>query len=162
MIIGPEAVSILIAWKGKSVGIRVFLKHGRIILGMILLGSFTNGAAASDAILCHVHQEACNGRLSGRPVALEIFPKPVTAMTELTFRLILPEHDLKENASPYIDLGMPGMQMGPNRVTLKAVSPRVYEGKGIIVKCPSGKRTWQATVTIPGHGVIAFVFDVRY
>ncbi len=142
-------------------GVRI-LQHGLIILGMIVFGFFKSGAAATEAIPCHVHQEACNGLLSGRPVALEIFPKPVTAMTELIFRLALPEHDLKKNTSPYIDLGMPGMHMGPNRVTLKAVSPGVYEGNGIIVKCPSGKRTWQATVTIPGHGVIGFVFDVRY
>lgn len=161
MIIGLEAVSILFTWKGKGVEMQVLLKRGLIILG-IMFGFFTTGAAAPDAILCHVHQEACKGLLSGRPVELEIFPKPVTAMTELTFRLTLPEDSLKENISPYIDLGMPGMQMGPNRVTLNAVSHRVYEGNGIIVKCPSGKRTWQATVTIPGHGVIAFVFDVRY
>jgi hypothetical protein len=57
---------------------------------------------------------------------------------------------------------MPGMNMGLNRVELRAVKDSVYEGQGIIVRCPSGRRTWEATVTLPEAGQVEFVFDVIY
>ena len=52
--------------------------------------------------------------------------------------------------------------MGPNRVKMKPVGKNVYEGKGVIVKCPSGHRVWRATVTVPDMGKAEFVFDVIY
>lgn len=121
--------------------------------------------AATDAdhagsVNCDVHRGPCTRELSDTRVALDISPKPVTAMTDLTFRITL---EGKEPISaPYIDLGMPGMKMGPNRVSLQPVGNGVYEGTGIIVRCPSGKRTWKATVTLPGAGTAEFVFDVIY
>ena len=63
---------------------------------------------------------------------------------------------------PYIDLGMPGMNMGPNRVQLKPVGKDTYEGQGVIVKCPSDRRIWQARLTIPDVGQADFIFDVIY
>jgi hypothetical protein len=54
------------------------------------------------------------------------------------------------------------MDMGSNRVELRAVKDSMYEGQGIIVRCPSGRRTWKATVTLPGAGQAEFVFDVIY
>jgi hypothetical protein len=57
---------------------------------------------------------------------------------------------------------MPGMKMGPNRIQLKSAGNDTYEGRGVIVKCPSGRRTWRATVTVPDFGQTDFVFDVIY
>ena len=37
-----------------------------------------------------------------------------------------------------------------------------YEGRGVIVRCPSGRRIWQATITLPDVGRINFIFDVIY
>jgi hypothetical protein len=93
-------------------------------------------------------------------VTFDILPKPVKAMKDLTFRLTLTGKKLSSN--PYIDLGMPGMNMGPNRVDLKSVGGDTYEGQGVIVRCQSGRRTWKATVTLPDAGKIEFVFDVLY
>jgi len=81
-------------------------------------------------------------------------------MKDLKFQVILSGE--KKIPAPYIDLGMPGMNMGPNRVELRSVSDNVYEGQGIIVRCPSGRRTWKATVTLPEVGKVEFVFDVIY
>jgi hypothetical protein len=88
-------------------------------------------------------------------------------MKELIFRLTLTGRELSDN--PHIDLSMPGMAMGPNRVRMKRVgnnTSRVgnntYEGQGVIVKCPSGRRTWKATVSLPDAEVMDFVFDVLY
>ena len=81
-------------------------------------------------------------------------------MADLGFTVILTGK--KPSAPPFIDLGMPGMKMGPNQVILTADEKNVYQGKGIIVRCPSGRKTWQATVTVPDVGTAEFVFDVIY
>jgi hypothetical protein len=93
-------------------------------------------------------------------VTLDILPKPVMAMKDLTFTLTVSGKDL--SSEPFIDLGMPGMDMGPNRVELRRVKDTVYEGQGVIVRCPSGRKTWKATVTLPQTGKVEFVFDVIY
>ena len=109
---------------------------------------------------CNFHRGSCSQSVSDCEVTLDIVPKPVEAMKDLTFTVTLAGK--QPSASPFIDLGMPGMHMGPNRVTLEPVSAGVYEGKGIIVRCPSGKRIWRAEVTIPDIGKVDFVFDVIY
>jgi len=113
-----------------------------------------------EMVNCNIHSAPCRQDLSGMAVVLDINPKPVKAMTNLNFRVTFAEKQAV--AAPYIDLGMPGMKMGPNRVSLKSVGKGVYEGTGIIVRCPSGKRIWKATVTLPNVGSVDFVFDVIY
>ena len=147
------------------------LGHGHIdpsqSLCILLLTAFifsgpTAWAASksSDEKNCNIQQGSCTQNLSGRKITLEIQPRPVKAMNELTFRVTLTGRKLASN--PYIDLGMPGMDMGPNRVHLKRVDKRVYEGLGIIVRCASGRRTWRAAVTLPDLGEVHFIFDVIY
>lgn len=114
----------------------------------------------ASGINCNIHQGACTQELPGLKIILDIFPKPVKAMTDLFFRVTL--SGKMPEIGPYIDLGMPGMKMGPNRVKLKPVGDGIYEGEGIIVKCPSGRRTWRTTVTVPGAGAADFIFDVVY
>jgi hypothetical protein len=81
-------------------------------------------------------------------------------MIDLTFRLTL--SGAAREKPPFIDLDMPDMFMGYNRVYLAAERPGVYSGNGVIVRCPSGIPTWKATVTAPGSGEVTFVFDVEY
>jgi hypothetical protein len=95
-----------------------------------------------------------------RTVELDITPKPVKAMEELTFRVRVSGEALKK--PPHIDLGMPAMKMGPNQVTMKKVADLIYQGKGVIVRCPSGKTIWEAKVTVPDVGRARFIFDVVY
>ncbi len=59
-----------------------------------------------------------------------------------------------------VDLSMPGMYMGENRVMLKRSPDGTYSGKGVIPKCRSGRRLWKATVTVPGAGAAGFLFNV--
>ena len=113
-----------------------------------------------NLINCSIQQGPCTKDLAGMAVTLDILPKPVVAMKDLKFQVILSGG--KPTTNPYIDLGMPGMNMGPNRVELRPVKDKVYEGQGIIVRCPSGRRTWKATVTLPEVGEVEFVFDVIY
>ena len=109
---------------------------------------------------CDLHHHPCIIELSDCTVTLDISPKPIKAMKDLIFRIILSGN--KSASNPYIDLSMPGMDMGPNRVQLKNLGEGMYEGGGIIVRCPSGKKTWKATVTLPGLGRAEFIFDVIY
>lgn len=114
----------------------------------------------SKMINCDIHHGTCTQKLQGTDIILDISPKPVKAMTDLKFTIT---RTGKQGASePFIDLGMPGMKMGPNRVLLKSNGKGVYSGTGIIVRCPSGKRIWKATVTFPDMGSVDYIFDVIY
>lgn len=117
-------------------------------------------SAGAPPINCLAHDGKCSLSLGKETVTLEIMPRPVTAMQDLTFTVTL-SGKLPEQA-PYLDLGMPAMKMGPNRVQLKTAGDGIYKGKGVIVRCKSGRRTWFANVVVPGAGEAKFVFDVVY
>jgi len=125
-------------------------------LFIVLAGS----GFAGDSVDCDIQNGSCIKPLQSAQVTLDIYPKPVKAMQDLTFRITVTGST--PGADPYIDLGMPGMNMGPNRVALKAVDTGVYEGAGVIVRCPSGRRIWYARVSVPGLGQVDFTFDVVY
>jgi hypothetical protein len=116
--------------------------------------------ASEPAVNCNAHEGVCSLPLGDLEVTLEISPRPVKAMQDLVFKVSITNH-VSANP-PYIDLGMPGMKMGPNRVLLESTGQDTYEGKGVIVRCPSGRRTWFADVIVPGSGAVKFVFDVIY
>lgn len=115
---------------------------------------------AQAGIDCAIQSGPCTKSFAAGTLTLDINPKPVRAMENLTFTVtfsgVKPAHD------PFIDLAMPGMIMGPNRVVLKRAGDTTYQGTGVIVRCPSGRRTWKATVTVPDRGSAEFIFDVVY
>lgn len=113
-------------------------------------------ATAGDSI----HNGQCAGVFAGRQVTLDINPKPVSHMKELTFSLTIdPCTPLPDSLQ--LDLAMPGMFMGQNRVTLAKTGKCSYTGKGIIVRCMSGRTLWQATLLLPELGNPAFTFNAR-
>jgi hypothetical protein len=129
-----------------------------------LVSLFFLGAAIARAAdpepNCAIHEGACTLSAGNRTVTLNILPKPVRAMQELTFRVEVGGEP--PSAPPVIDLDMPGMEMGPNQVRLRRVNATVFEGKGVIVRCPSGKRLWSATVILSPTDQAKFLFRVRY
>jgi len=131
---------------------------------VICQGAIWSARAADPSpeslVNCSIQEKPCAKELAGISVTLDILPKPVMAMKDLKFQVTLSGE--KKTAIPYIDLSMRGMNMGPNRVELRPVKDNVYEGQGIIVRCPSGRRTWVATVTLPEVGKVEFIFDVIY
>jgi hypothetical protein len=136
-----------------------------VILTAFLLaqpGRILAGDKYQDMINCDLHAGSCTQSVSEHTVTLEVTPRPVKAMQDLSFKVGLSRELPPNTKPPYIDLGMPGMNMGPNRVRLEPTGSTVFEGSGIIVRCPSGRRTWRATVTIPGMGQVDFIFDVIY
>jgi hypothetical protein len=143
----------------------VITKLTVILLTAFLLaapGRISAGDKYQEMINCDLHTGPCTQSFSENTVILEVTPRPVKAMQDLSFKVTLTGTLSKALKAPYIDLGMPGMNMGPNRVQLKSTGNATYEGSGVIVRCPSGRRTWQATVTIPDAGQIEFIFDVIY
>jgi len=134
-------------------------------IGMFLFIIIAHPAAAqttdySKMINCDVHHGTCTQKIRNMDIILDISPKPVKAMTDLKFTITLT--GVQSVSDPFIDLGMPGMKMGPNRVVLKSIEKDVFSGTGIIVRCPSGKTIWKATVIVPDIGSVEFIFDVIY
>ena len=141
--------------------------HNMFAVGLLMAiflaapGRISAGDKYQEMINCDLHHGACTQNLAGSTVTLTVTPQPVKAMQDLLFQVTF-TGKLQSNTMPYIDLGMPGMNMGPNRVQLKSAGIANYAGQGVIVRCPSGRRTWQATVTIPDIGQTEFIFDVIY
>jgi len=135
-----------------------------LLMALLMMTSeqISAGDKFQELINCNLHAGPCTQKLSEQPVILEVAPRPVKAMQDLAFKVRLNEKLPPNTKLPYIDLGMPGMNMGPNRVLLKFTGNATYEGRGVIVRCPSGRRTWRATVTIPDVGHTDFIFDVIY
>jgi len=145
----------------------LIIPFSAVILTAFLLAAPGRGHTAAgdkyqEMINCDLHQGACTRNLAGSTITLTVTPRPVKAMQDLLFQVTFSGKLPSNTKLPYIDLGMPGMNMGPNRVQLESAGVATYEGQGVIVRCPSGRRTWQATVTIPDVGQTDFIFDVIY
>ncbi|MBI5634935.1 MAG: hypothetical protein HZA15_15815 [Nitrospirae bacterium] len=130
-----------------------------VLLCCLLLAAHAPVQAATEAPDCFIDQGPCTKTATGRQVAFEILPRPVKAMKELTFAV----RAIGRNTAPTVllDLSMPGMYMGRNEVILKKTPDGSYSGKGIIPRCPSGKKLWRAEVTIPGAGKVSYTFNVN-
>jgi hypothetical protein len=142
-------------YSGIGIVVILFLISGRNITAESVTQSVTDTP-------CDLHRGPCIRPLSGGEgtVTLDVLPKPVRAMIDLVFSVQVAGVSPKD--APYIDLGMPGMTMGPNRVSLKKSDNGVFTGSGIIVRCPSGKTLWQMTVTVPGTGTAEFFINAVY
>lgn len=145
-----------------------------LIMLTVLLLSACSQYAAEPPPDCLIAQGACKKQTSTHgTVTLDINPRPVLAMRELTFTVTLDSAraDLPETLE--IDLTMPGMSMGLNRVRLRRIEGGRYEGgryegTGVLVRCTSGRRTWRASVedtssvaTDHSVEVAAFTFQVE-
>ncbi len=108
---------------------------------------------------CDIDKGPCTKRIDNIEIALDINPKPVEAMKELSFTVNLRGSSGHEKL--IIDLDMPGMYMGENRVLLKRSADGEFTGIGVIPRCPSGKRLWRATIEIPDIGKVDFLFNVK-
>ncbi|NTV66893.1 MAG: hypothetical protein HGB06_04290 [Chlorobaculum sp.] len=137
--------------------------RGQLIAGLLSLLLFiaaipldAEPRANSNAI----HSGPCAKQANGRTVTLDITPRPVRAMQPLLFRVsVEPSGDLPPVLM--LDFSMPGMYMGQNRMKLVRTASGAWEGRGVIVRCMSGKKLWQLMLLSPELGNPAFSFDVR-
>ena len=131
------------------------------ILIIAVSGESMAAGKGQSQINCSIQDGPCIQEVNGNKVTLEVLPRPVKAMQDLIFMITI-DGDYSLIKPPHIDLNMPAMNMGRNRVSLKSNEKDTYEGSGIIVRCKSGHRTWRATVNLPGMGKVDFIFDVIY
>lgn len=129
---------------------------------MLVLLPLLPTSARADFIASNnaIHSGPCSKKAANRVVTLEIDPKPVRHMKELTFRVTVSPDDGMP-AMLLLDLGMPGMVMGKNQLKMARKSDGSWEGKGVIVRCMSGGNLWKATIISPELGNPGFTFNVR-
>ncbi|HET6516176.1 MAG TPA: hypothetical protein VFG09_13530 [Thermodesulfovibrionales bacterium] len=152
------------------------MRHIAAVFGLVVFALFIapfpsartgQAIAAADAekiVDCEIDKGPCSKVIGTMEVILDINPKPVKAMKELSFtvKLIGEGKVISGTRVITLDLAMPGMYMGKNAVMLGRNGPSTFSGKGVIPKCPSGRRLWQATVEIREMGNVSFLFNVAY
>jgi hypothetical protein len=110
---------------------------------------------------CPIDAGPCIGTVENLQVSFEITPRPVRTMTDLVFRVEALSGGMSlDDGEVAVDLAMPGMVMAENRVILSRIDGGIYEGRGAIVRCPSGGKEWKATVFSPSIPHLAFAFRV--
>ncbi|MFP4306693.1 MAG: hypothetical protein ACLFRG_05665 [Desulfococcaceae bacterium] len=123
-------------------------------------GGGADDPARAERINCDIQTGPCARPLGGGRVRLDIGPRPIRAMVEHRFEATL--ENLQSAGAAHIDLNMPDMDMGYNRVFLKSIGENRYAGTGVFPICPTGIPTWSAEVVVPDAGTAEFIFDVRY
>ena len=127
---------------------------------ILIVPPVASAGAADQPADCLIGAGSCSKSIGDRRVVFDISPKPVMTMKELTFAVRIEGGGTPQ--SLVLDLSMPGMYMGRNRVVLKKTSDGGYSGRGVIPRCPSGKRLWQAEIEIPGAGRVVYRFNVDH
>jgi nitrogen fixation protein FixH len=100
---------------------------------------------------CDLQAGPCTRPLpGGGEVTLELGPRPLRAMTDLAVRVTV----RGAPAAPEVSVwwSMRGMSMGENRSRLAPAGEGRFEGKGVLVRCPSGSRAWLADVELATPG----------
>jgi len=101
---------------------------------------------------------AFRAHAGSQEVRLSVSPWPPRPMRDLSFAVELPGYT--GGATPHVELSMPGMEMGRNRFPLSRGADGFFRGTGVIVRCASGRKDWEAAVTVPGGGKAVFRIDV--
>ena len=126
-----------------------------IILLFFVLLLITGCKKTDDGLKadCNIHAGQCLKQSGNFEVSFDINPKPVKSMADVVFSAGIKEgNNPVKDASVIIDLTMPGMYMGENKIALKHIKDGVYEGKGVIIRCPSGQKLWKAEMIVEKSG----------
>lgn len=114
---------------------------------------------------CRIDAGACTRAVGTLSVLFDITPKPVKVMREVTFTVTVQDGGRPvTDALLSVGLTMPGMYMGKNVVRLAHRGNGVYEGNGVIIRCPSGKKMWKASVSLQRGGAVktaSYIFEVQ-
>lgn len=111
---------------------------------------------------CDLAARPCTGRAGPLEVTLDLVPRPPRTMAELAAAVELRRDGAPlDGAKVILSFDMRDMSMGPNRRTLSGAGAGRYEGKAVLVRCPSGHRAWYAEVAVetPGLGPAAVRFE---
>lgn len=122
----------------------------------LTLGKWIHAAGAvGEGIHCDVGASACASDVGDLRVVLDLSPRPPLPLKALEAEVRLTRGVAPvSGAEVAVELSMPGMYMGDNRIPLPASGDGRYAGKGALLRCVSGRRDWVAEVAVrlPGGG----------
>lgn len=103
---------------------------------------------------CELGAGPCTRALpGGGELTLELAPRPLRTMADLAVAVTVRRAGAPlEPDAVTVSFAMPGMAMGENRVALARRGPGRFEGKAVLVRCPSGRRDWVARVSVAAAG----------
>jgi nitrogen fixation protein FixH len=109
------------------------------------------------AAACDLGASPCTRVLpGGDEVTLELGPRPLRMMTELAAVVTVRRAGAPaEPDAVTVSFEMPGMRMGKNEIRLARSGAGRFEGKAVLVRCPSGRKDWIATVSLARGGAAA-------
>jgi nitrogen fixation protein FixH len=113
------------------------------------------GGGVGEGVHCDAGESACASVVGGLRVVLDLSPRPPVPLKELRATVRLERDGAPvAGAQVEVDLAMPGMYMGENRIRLRADGAGFYSGTGALLRCASGRRDWTAEVVarLPGGG----------
>jgi hypothetical protein len=104
---------------------------------------------ATSSPACDLQVGPCKQPLpGGGEVTLAVGPRPARAMRDLEFTVTFAPASVAVGADVAVALSMPGMYMGETRAVLAPFGEGVFRGKGVVVRCASGRRDWSADVLV--------------
>jgi nitrogen fixation protein FixH len=122
----------------------------------LTLGKWIHAAGAvGEGIHCDAGARGCASDVGDLRIVLELDPRPPVPLRELAAAVRLTRGGAPvDGAEAAVDLSMPGMFMGENRIALRSDGDGRYAGKGALLRCASGRRDWVAEVVarLPGGG----------
>ncbi len=151
------AVLALVAatvWLGTAVREETVVKDPYREGLKLVAGAKPPAAAGEPAEVagCALAAGPCAGTLpGGGAVTLDLGPRPLRTMADLNVRVELAP-GTPEPSEVSVWVSMRGMAMGQNRARLARTAAGRWEGKGVLVRCPSGRRDWLADVEVASGG----------
>jgi nitrogen fixation protein FixH len=110
------------------------------------------GERATDAA-CDLGARPCTFGLGDLELTAELGPRPLAPMRALDVSVALRSAGVPlDGAEVTVSFAMPGMHMGENAVALAPAGAGRYAGTAVLVRCPSGRRDWIATVSVRQGG----------
>lgn len=133
---------------------------------LLALSAGTSLSDQQRSEICDIHREPCVAATdAGIEVSLSITPRPVRVMEDLDITVTLKKSGKPvTGATLFLDLSMPGMFMGNNQPKLREDQAGRYRGRGVIPRCVTGQKTWNAFVAVNSGGRIgkaSFLFEVQ-
>jgi len=112
-----------------------------------------HAARSADPADCDLGEGPCSRALGGAELTVELAPRPLAAMRELSVsaRLVGKGAPLG-GAEVRLSFAMVGMDMGENSVRLAVAGDGRYQGKAVLVRCASGRRDWIVTAVVRQGG----------
>ena len=105
---------------------------------------------------CDLHKSACSVKVDNKEFTLEVFPKEIPLMKNLTFQLKTDEKNFDEKT---INIYATNMFMGYFHLNFKKVQDGLYEAVGTLPTCPVGNMQWNADVALEDAKGARFQFQ---